>query len=120
MRDIALTGLLLSALLATNAEAHTKGNPFPEKPVRFVVPFTPAGTADISSRAMSQRLAERWNQQVVIDNRPGSAGIIGSEIVAKAPADGYTLMMGITANIAINPALYRESSCTTRAATSRP
>jgi tripartite-type tricarboxylate transporter receptor subunit TctC len=100
----------VAMLVATNAVAQTKKDtasaPYPDKPVRFLVPFTPAGTADILARIVGQKLSERWNQQVVIDNRAGSAGIIGTEIAAKAPADGHTLMMGITANIAINPALY--------------
>ena len=103
-----VVGLSLVALVATNADAQPKTAPasYPDKPIRFIVPFTPAGTADILARSVAHRLGERWNQQVVIDNRPGSAGIIGTEIAAKAPADGHTLMMGITANIAINPALY--------------
>jgi tripartite-type tricarboxylate transporter receptor subunit TctC len=79
---------------------------YPDKPVRFVVPFTPGGSADIFARAIGQKLGEAWGQQVVIDNRGGSAGIIGSEIVAKAPPDGHTLMLGITANVAINPGLF--------------
>ena len=79
---------------------------YPDKPVRFVVPFTPGGSADIFARAIGQKLGEAWGEQVVIDNRGGSAGIIGSEVVAKAPADGHTLMLGITANIAINPGLF--------------
>ena len=103
-------GLALMALAATNAAAQPKREPapasYPDKPIRFIVPFTPAGTADILARIVGQKLGERWHQQVVIDNRAGSAGLIGTEIAAKAPADGHTLMMGITANIAINPSLY--------------
>ena len=103
-------GLALVALVATNAGAQPKKETapasYPDKPIRFLVPFTPAGTADILARIVGQKLGERWHQQVVIDNRAGSAGLIGTEIAAKAPADGHTLMMGITANIAINPALY--------------
>jgi tripartite-type tricarboxylate transporter receptor subunit TctC len=110
MRSAGMAGLSLAALLAANASAQLKKvtapAAYPDKPIRFIVPFTPAGTADIFARAVGQKLGERWNQQIVIDNRAGSAGIIGSEIAAKAPADGHTLMMGITANIAINPALY--------------
>jgi tripartite-type tricarboxylate transporter receptor subunit TctC len=110
MQRGSVAGLSLAALIATAAAAQPKKEtapaPYPDKPIRFIVPFTPAGTADILARIVGQKLSERWNQQVVIDNRPGSAGILGSEIAAKAPADGHTLMMGITANIAINPALY--------------
>jgi tripartite-type tricarboxylate transporter receptor subunit TctC len=107
---IRVAALVLSTLLAAPAAAQPKKDAapasYPDKAIRFLVPFTPAGTADILARAVGQKLGERFNQQVVIDNRPGSAGIIGTEIAAKAPADGHTLMMGITANIAINPALY--------------
>ncbi|MEO7729272.1 MAG: tripartite tricarboxylate transporter substrate binding protein [Burkholderiales bacterium] len=80
---------------------------YPDKPLRIVVPFSAGGSADIFARAIGQKMTEHWNQQVVIDNRAGSGGVIGSEIAARAAPDGYTLMMGITANIAINPALYR-------------
>jgi tripartite-type tricarboxylate transporter receptor subunit TctC len=88
------------------AFARAQAPAYPDKPVRFVVPFTPGGSADIFARAIGQKLGEAWGQQVVIDNRGGSAGIIGSEIVAKAPPDGHTLMLGITANVAINPGLF--------------
>ncbi|MGZ5124238.1 MAG: tripartite tricarboxylate transporter substrate binding protein [Burkholderiales bacterium] len=110
MQSVGFAGLSLAALIATSAAAQptkeTAAALYPDKPIRLIVPFTPAGTADIFARAVGQKLGERWNQQVVIDNRAGSAGIIGSEIAAKAPPDGHTLMIGITANIAINPALY--------------
>ena len=72
------------------------------------MPFSAGGSADIFARAIGNKMTEAWNQQVVIDNRAGSGGVIGSEIAAHAAPDGYTLMMGITANIAINPALYRK------------
>ncbi len=81
---------------------------YPDKPIRIVVPFTPGGSADIFARAIGQKMSESWKQQVVIDNRAGSGGVIGSEIAAKSAPDGYTLMLGITANIAINPAVYKK------------
>ena len=80
---------------------------YPAKPIRFVVPFPPGGPADILSRTIGQILAESWGQQVVIDNRAGAGGNIGSEIVAKAPPDGYTLLMGFVGTHAINSSLYR-------------
>ncbi len=94
-------------LVAVSAAAQ---NPvtYPAKPMRIVVPFSAGGSADIFARAIGQKMTDAWNQQVVIDNRAGSGGVIGSEIAARAAPDGYTLMMGITANIAINPALYRK------------
>ena len=79
---------------------------YPSKPVRMVVPFPPGGTTDILARAVGQKLSESWGQQVVIDNRPGAGGNIGTDIVAKSPADGYTLLMGTVGTHAINASLY--------------
>ena len=105
---------ILAALAASSAAGAQPAdrNPapanYPDKPIRIVVPFSAGGSADIFARAIGQKMTDHWNQQVVIDNRAGSGGLIGSEIAARAAPDGYTLMMGITANIAINPALYRK------------
>lgn len=79
---------------------------YPSKSIRMVVPFPPGGPADILSRAIGQKLTESWGQQVVVDNRSGAGGIIGSDIVAKATPDGYTLLMGFVGTHAINPSLY--------------
>jgi tripartite-type tricarboxylate transporter receptor subunit TctC len=79
---------------------------WPAKPVRVVVAFAPGGGADIVSRAISQHLTERLGQPFVVDNRGGAGGMIGTEIVAKAPADGYTLLFGQQGPNAINPSLY--------------
>ena len=81
---------------------------YPTRAIRFIIPFTSGGSADIIARTMAQKMSEGLGQQVVVDNRGGSGGLIGSEIAAKSPADGYTIMMGLTANIAINPALYQK------------
>jgi tripartite-type tricarboxylate transporter receptor subunit TctC len=78
---------------------------YPGKPVRMLVPFPPGGGTDYTARLISQKLTEIWGQQVIVDNRPGASTTIASEIVAKAPADGYTLIMGST-NHTINPSLY--------------
>lgn len=101
---------LAAAVLLTLPELAAAQAPvaYPAKPIRFVVPFTPGGTADILARALAQKMTDGLGQQVVVDNRGGSGGVIGTEIAAKSPPDGYTLMMGITANIAINPSLYRK------------
>ncbi|TRZ56944.1 MAG: tripartite tricarboxylate transporter substrate binding protein [Rhodocyclaceae bacterium] len=79
---------------------------YPNKPVRMVVPFPPGGTTDILARAVGQKLSESWGQQVVIDNRGGAGGNIGTDIVAKSSADGYTLLMGTVGTHAINASLY--------------
>ena len=78
---------------------------YPDKPVRLVVPFPPAGAADILARGLAPRLAAQLGQQFVVDNRPGANGIVGFEVVARAPADGYTLLMGFTTGVAVNPLL---------------
>jgi tripartite-type tricarboxylate transporter receptor subunit TctC len=81
--------------------------PFPTKPVRLIVPFTPGGSTDILARAIGQKLSETWKQPVVIDNRPGAGGSIGMELAAKSQPDGYTMVMGHIGTLAANPALYR-------------
>ncbi|HET8547935.1 MAG TPA: tripartite tricarboxylate transporter substrate binding protein, partial [Bryobacteraceae bacterium] len=78
---------------------------YPARPIRLVVAQSAGGNADFIARAYAQRLAERFGQQIVVDNRPGGAGIIGSEIVARAVPDGYTLLLAPT-GFSINPALY--------------
>jgi tripartite-type tricarboxylate transporter receptor subunit TctC len=99
--------LLIAASCAS--AAHAAGT-YPDRPIRVIVPYTAGGSADVFTRAVGQKLSEAWGQQIVVDNRPGSGGVIGTETAAAAPRDGYTLMMGNTANIAINPALYRKLS----------
>src|SRR5688500_17821770 len=94
--------LMLAALgIAWNAAAQ----PYPARPIRVVVAQSPGGNADFVARAYSQRLAERFGQQVVVDNRAGGAGIIGAEIVARALPDGYTLLLAPT-GFSINVGLY--------------
>ena len=81
---------------------------YPGKPIRVVVPFPAGGNADVFARALSQKMAEAWSQGVVVDNRAGAAGIIGTQLVAKAPPDGYTLLMGTTGTHTTNPAVYEK------------
>jgi tripartite-type tricarboxylate transporter receptor subunit TctC len=81
---------------------------YPSKPVHIVVPFAPGGITDIVARALGQRLSEVLGQQVVIENRPGASGNLGAEYVAKAPADGYTLLVTADTSFVMNPFLYNK------------
>jgi tripartite-type tricarboxylate transporter receptor subunit TctC len=81
---------------------------FPAKPVRMLVGFAPGGGTDTTSRAIAGKLTERLGQQVIIDNRPGAAGNIAADITSKATPDGYTILMGTIAALAINPSLYKK------------
>ena len=82
------------------------GQTWPTKPIRFISPFAPGGGADITSRVIAQKLHDALGQQVLVDNRGGAGGMIGVDLGAKAPPDGYTLVLGTIGPIAINPSLY--------------
>ncbi len=97
-----LLALTATALACTVAQAQS----YPNKPIKLIVPFPPAGSTDISARAVAAKLGERLGQPVVIENRPGAGGNIGSDMAAKAPADGYTLLVGTVGTHAINASLY--------------
>src|SRR3954466_15169862 len=95
---------LLCALAASLAAAQG----YPSKPIHLIVPFPPGGPTDIVGRLVGQKLSEGLRQPVVVDNRPGAGGTVGSTAAAKAPPDGYTLLYGSTSTLAIAPALYRD------------
>jgi tripartite-type tricarboxylate transporter receptor subunit TctC len=78
---------------------------YPDKPIKIIVPYPPGGTTDLLARSLAPRLSERLNQPVLIDNRAGAGGVIGSQVVAKSPADGYTLVFGSIASHGILPAV---------------
>ena len=97
---VIVAGCLGGAFAAVMAQG------YPNKPVRWVVPFPPGGSADIMGRMIGQDLAKTLGQQVVIENRAGASAIVGSEYVAKSPADGYTLLQANVSQMTIHPSLY--------------
>ena len=96
---------IAAALVAIGAPA-LAAEGYPSRPIRMVVGFAPGGGTDTTARALTPKLSERLGQQVIVDNRPGAAGNIATEIITKAPADGYTILMGTIAALSINPTLY--------------
>jgi len=96
------------ALLVLAAPATAQS--WPAKPVRLIVPFAPGGSTDITARILAQKLTDAWRQQVIVDNRSGAGGNIGAEAVARAAADGYTLLLATTGVMSINMFLYRTLS----------
>ncbi|WP_233251842.1 tripartite tricarboxylate transporter substrate binding protein [Limnohabitans sp. Jir72] len=97
------TAALALSLIGVSAGAQT---PWPTKPVKILVPFTPGGTTDILARAVAPELSKAFGQQFVVENKGGAGGNLGTEIVAKSPGDGYTLLMGTVGTHGINKALY--------------
>lgn len=104
---------LLIFALAVAAAQPILAQPYPSKAIRFIVPFAPGGTNDIVARIVGAKLGEAWNQPVVIDNRGGAGGVIGTDLAAKSAADGYTLLMA-NVNLATNPSLVRKLPYDTR------
>lgn len=99
--------LLTAATLVVAASSATAQTTWPTKPVRIVVPFAPGGTTDILARAVAPELSKAFGQSFVVDNRAGAGGNVGAELVARAPADGYTLLMGTVGTHGINKSLYK-------------
>jgi tripartite-type tricarboxylate transporter receptor subunit TctC len=93
-------------LLVACASFASAAETYPSRPIRLVVPYAPGGTADILARIVGQKLGEAWRQQVIVDNRGGANGNIGSDVVAKANPDGYTMLLGTSGSNAVNPSLY--------------
>lgn len=96
---LAVTGAVTLVMLPAAAQ-------YPVKPIRIVVPFGAGGPSDLLARTTGQKLTEAWGQQVLIDNRPGANGVVGSELVAKSAPDGYTLLMGTNGTHGINASLF--------------
>ena len=99
-------GSLVAASLVALAGPASAQEAWPNKPVRMVVPFAPGGSTDVVARMVGQKLSAMWGQPVVIENRAGAGGNVGADVVAKAPGDGYTLLLA-SGSITINPVLYK-------------
>lgn len=100
---IAFAGVAAFASLPSTASAQS----WPERPIRYIVPYPPGGPLDLVARALAEKLDASLGQRVVVENKPGAGGNIGTQAVARAPKDGYTLLMTISSSQAINPALYK-------------
>ena len=104
-----LRTLLSASCLAVSAVSvlHAQDN-WPSRPVRMIAPYPPGGASDVLARVVAQKLTDALGRQVIVENRPGAAGNIGHELVAKAPADGYTLLLTTKSQLVNNPYLYRK------------
>jgi len=98
--------LILAPAVAVALPGHVEAQPYPEKPIRFIVPFAPGGGNDMIARLVGEKLSQSWGQQVVVDNRPGAGGNIAAEITARSNPDGYTIFLFNSTN-AIAPSLFR-------------
>ena len=99
-----VSALVLSSVLVTGAAAQ----PYPSRVVKLIVPQTPGGATDVFARKIGQLLSEKWGQPVVIENRAGAGGVVGTDVVAKSAPDGYTLLVTYAGSQAINPSLYQK------------
>jgi tripartite-type tricarboxylate transporter receptor subunit TctC len=98
------TMLAVLALVATSALAQT----YPTKPIHLIVPFPPGGASDLTARTLGQKMSEGLGQPVVVDNKPGANGVVGIDVAAKAPPDGYTLLLTDRGSLTVNPWLYQK------------
>src|SRR5687768_17369672 len=105
MPAVAMLATVAAMSLGAAGAIHAQG--YPNRPIRMIAAFPTGGGTDIVTRVIAQKLGEALGQQVVVDNRPGAAGNIGTETVARATPDGYTLGMGNSASLGINASLYK-------------
>jgi len=108
LNEISMKTILIAAVLLGLAEVAVGQAAYPGRPVTLVVPFPPGGGTDTGARIVAQKLGAKWGQTVIVENKGGAAGMIGADMVAKAKADGYTLLMGNIGTQAINPSLYKK------------
>lgn len=108
MKFKSILGPAVLALAAAASQSYSHAQTFPTRPVRIVVPQTPGGASDALARIVGQKLSEKWGQPVVVENRAGAGGNIGMDVVAKSPADGYTLLMSYVGSHAINVSIYKK------------
>jgi tripartite-type tricarboxylate transporter receptor subunit TctC len=100
-----LSALLAAGVLALGSSC-ALAQAFPTKPIRIVVPYTPGGTSDILARVIGQKMTDAWGQPVIVDNKPGANGNVGADLVAKAPADGYTVLLTDIGGLCISASVY--------------
>ncbi|ANN77971.1 Bug family tripartite tricarboxylate transporter substrate binding protein [Bordetella flabilis] len=103
---IRIKAALVLAAMATGLAFNAAAQDYPSRPIRVIVPFPPGGSTDILARTVFQQLGKEWRQSIIIDNRPGASGMIGTEMAARAAPDGYTLLMGSGGPLTISPSLY--------------
>jgi tripartite-type tricarboxylate transporter receptor subunit TctC len=97
---------LAAGMAVTLVPVTAMAQPYPSRPIRIIIPFGPGGPSDLLARTVGQRLTEAWGQQVIIDNRPGANGVVGSELAARSAPDGYTLVMATNGTHGINASLF--------------
>jgi tripartite-type tricarboxylate transporter receptor subunit TctC len=98
---------IVAALACVIVSAHCAAQSYPQRPIRFVIPYAPGGNTDMIGRVLGAKLAESMGQSVIVENRGGAATLIGAENVAKSPADGYSMLLATSTTLAINPHLYK-------------
>jgi len=103
-----LAGLVSAFILSSLLVAPAAAQPYPSRVVKLIVPQTPGGATDVFARKIGQLLSEKWGQPVVIENRAGAGGVVGTDVVAKSAPDGYTLLVTYAGSQAINPSLYQK------------
>lgn len=97
---------ILAVTACVAAAGPAAAQPYPNKPIRLIAPYPPGGTSDILARIAGQKLSDAWGQRIVVDNRPGASGSLGTEIAARSTPDGYTIVIGSVAPVVLNPLFY--------------